>query len=74
MRYSFPTGVFASPYPCSPGLMGSTSDLAIELGNKDRDHSTIDGRIVYCHTLYARMNGVQKIDMGSSLIEVLPMD
>ena len=34
-------------YPCSLGLMGSTSHLANEQGNGVRDHSsTIDGRIV----------------------------
>jgi len=34
-------------YPCSPGLMGSTSHLINEQGNEDRDHSSsIDGRIV----------------------------
>jgi len=33
-------------YPCSLGLMGSTSHLINEQGNEDRDHSsTIDGRI-----------------------------
>jgi len=34
-------------YPCSLGLMGSTSHLINEQENEDRDHSsTIDGRIV----------------------------
>ena len=34
-------------YPCSLGLMGSTSHLINEQGNEDRDHSsTIDGCIV----------------------------
>jgi len=34
-------------YPCSLGLMGSTSHLINEQGNGVRDHSsTIDGRIV----------------------------
>jgi len=33
-------------YPCSLGLMGSTSHLINEQGNGVRDHnSTIDGRI-----------------------------
>ena len=32
-------------YPCSLGLMGSTSHLINEQGNDDRDHSSIDGRI-----------------------------
>ncbi len=45
------TGLISSPieasYPCSLGLMGSTSHLINEQGNEDRDHSsTIDGRIV----------------------------
>ena len=45
------TGLISSPveasYPCSLGLMGSTSHLINEEGNEDRDHSsTIDGRIV----------------------------
>ena len=44
------TGLISSPvkasYPCSLGLMGSTSHLINEEGNEDRDHSsTIDGRI-----------------------------
>jgi len=34
-------------YPCSLGLMGSTSHLMNEQGNEDRDHSSsIDGHIV----------------------------
>jgi len=34
-------------YPCSLGLMGSTSHLINEQGNGVRDHSsTIDGRII----------------------------
>ena len=33
-------------YPCSLGLMGSTSHLINEQGNEDRDHSSTDGRIV----------------------------
>jgi len=34
-------------YPCSLGLMGSTSHLINEQGNEDRDHSrSIDGRII----------------------------
>lgn len=34
-------------YPCSLGLMGSTSHLINEQGNEDRDHnSTIDGCII----------------------------
>ena len=32
-------------YPCSLGLMGSTSHLINEQGNEDRDHSGTDGRI-----------------------------
>ena len=42
--------------------MGSTSHLANELGDEDRDHSTTDGRIVYCRTPYVRMFD---IDPGS---------
>ena len=38
--------------PCSPRLMGSTSHLANELGNEDRDHNIIDRHIEYCRTLY----------------------
>ena len=53
--------------------MGSTFHLANELGNEDKDHSTNDGRIVYCRTLYATMHGVQQLDLGSSLIEALPL-
>ena len=63
MIYYFPVGVSASSYPCSPGHMGSTSHLANELGNEDRDNSTIDGRIQYCRTPYARMLDV---DRGSN--------
>ncbi len=33
-------------YPCSLGLMGSTSHLINEQGNEVRDHSSTDGRIV----------------------------
>ena len=33
-------------YPCSLGLMGSTSHLANEFGNEDRDRNTTDGRII----------------------------
>jgi len=34
-------------YPCSLGLMGSTSHVIIEQGNGVRDHiSTIDGCII----------------------------
>ena len=33
-------------YPCSLGLMGSTSHLINEQGNEDRDHSSTDGHIV----------------------------
>ena len=45
------TGLISSPveasYPCSLGLMGSTSHLINEKGNEDRDHSSsIDGSIV----------------------------
>ena len=50
--YSFPTGVSVSSYPCSLGHMGSTSHLANELGKVVRDHSTTDGRIMYCRTPY----------------------
>ena len=43
------TGLISSPieasYPCSMGLMGSTSHLINEQGNEVRDHST-DGCIV----------------------------
>ena len=43
-------GLISSPieasYPCSLGLMGSTSHLINEQGNEDRDHSSTDGRIV----------------------------
>ena len=44
------TGLISSPveasYPCSLGLMGSTSHLINEQGNEVRDHSSTDGRIV----------------------------
>ena len=50
--------------------MGSTSHLANELGNEDRDHSTTDGCIMYCRTLYARIISVYLLDLVS--IEVLP--
>ena len=45
------TGLISSPveasYPCSLGLMGSTSHLINEQGNGFRDHSsTIDGCII----------------------------
>ena len=44
------TGLISSSveasYPCSLGLMGSTSHLINEKGNEDRDHSSTDGRIV----------------------------
>ena len=44
------TGLISSPieasYPCSLGLMGSTSHLINEQGNEVRDHSSIDGCIV----------------------------
>ena len=51
MCYPVRTGLISSPieasYPCSLGLMGSTSHLANEQGNGVRDHSsTIDGHIV----------------------------
>ena len=32
-------------YPCSLGLMGSTSHLINQKGNEDRDHSSTDGCI-----------------------------
>ena len=44
------TGLISSPveasYPCSLGLMGSTSHLINEQGNEDTDHSSTDGHIV----------------------------
>ena len=44
------TGLISSPveasYPCSLGLMGSTSHLINEQGNEVRDHSSTDGRII----------------------------
>jgi len=43
-------GLMCSPweasYPCSLGLMGSTSHLINEQGNEVRDHSSTNGRIV----------------------------
>ena len=53
--------------------MGSTSHLANELGNEDKDHRIIDGRILYCRSLYSmyKMDCVQQLDLGSSLVEVL---
>jgi len=39
-------------YLWSFGLMGSTSHLASEVGNVDRDHSKTDGRIIDCRTFY----------------------
>ena len=44
------TGLISSPveasYPCSLGLMGSTSHLINEQGNEVRDHSSTDGCII----------------------------
>ena len=44
------TGFISSPveasYPCSLGLMGSTSHLINEQGNEDMDHSSTDGHII----------------------------
>ena len=44
------TGLNSSPveasYPCSLGLMGSTSHLINEQGNEVRDHSSTNGCIV----------------------------
>ena len=39
-------------YPWSFELMGSTSHLANEVENVNRDHSKTDGRIGDCRTLY----------------------
>ena len=39
-------------YPLCPGLMGSTSHLANEVGNVNRDRSKTDGRIRDFRTLY----------------------
>jgi len=39
-------------YPCSLGLMGSTSHLINEHGNEDRDHSSTDGCIVVSTVLF----------------------
>ena len=60
-------------YPCSLGLMGSTSHLANELGKVDRDHSTtMDASCTFVLPM-SRMHGVQQRDLGSSLIGVLPL-
>ena len=47
--------------------MGSTSHLANEneYGNEDRDHRTIDGRIVYYRTPIARMTNIDLGSMGT---------
>ena len=43
-------GLISSPveasYPCSLGLMGSTSHLINEQGNEVRDHSSTDEHII----------------------------
>ena len=62
-------------YPCSPRLMGSTSHLANELGNVDKDHNVDrDHRDASCIAVLhmSRMHGVQQLDLRS--IEVLPLD
>ena len=70
MIYSFPLVAPASSYKCSLGHMGSSSHPANELGKLVRDHSTTDGCIMYFRTPFARMHGVQQLDIGSSLVEV----
>ena len=50
MRSPMKTGLISSPieasYPCSLGLMGSTSHLINEQGNEVRDHSSTNECIV----------------------------
>jgi len=64
-RMSGSTSLAETSYACSPGLMGSTSHLANELGNENGDHSTIDGRIVYYRTAQCYLGAGAKAGSGS---------